>query len=228
LPPEPLILGFDTSAAHCAAALLSGKTVLGERFAAMGKGQAEHLMPLLGDILAESGADLSVVDAVAVGVGPGNFTGIRIAVSAARGLAMALGVPAIGVTGFEVLRGHKSRRAPARQLVSLPGPREGLYLQLFEDGREAAAPAYIPDPASADWAALGLDQATGFLGHMAPDAGHAGAQAASLPQARFAMTLCRIARDKLAEGAPRTPPAPLYIRPVEAALAKPVPALLAP
>ncbi|MEC9312383.1 MAG: tRNA (adenosine(37)-N6)-threonylcarbamoyltransferase complex dimerization subunit type 1 TsaB, partial [Pseudomonadota bacterium] len=76
---EPLVLGFDTSAAHCAAALLRGDTVVAEALEPMTRGQAERLMPLLEEVLATGGATWADLDAIGVGVGPGNFTGIRIA-----------------------------------------------------------------------------------------------------------------------------------------------------
>ena len=94
---DPLILAFDTSAAHCAAALLSGDRVLARVAEAMPRGQAERLMGLLHEVLSGSGHDWRDLDAIGVGIGPGNFTGIRISVSAARGLALGLGVPAYGV-----------------------------------------------------------------------------------------------------------------------------------
>ncbi len=68
------------------------------------KGQAERLVPLLQQVMDEHGAVWEELDAIGVGTGPGNFTGTRIAVSAARGLALALGIPAVGVTTFEVVR----------------------------------------------------------------------------------------------------------------------------
>lgn len=75
----------------------------------MDKGQAERLIPLLELVLSEAAMDWSDVAALAVGTGPGNFTGVRIAVAAARGLALGLGVPAIGVTRLEALaHGHPS------------------------------------------------------------------------------------------------------------------------
>ncbi|MFT4014690.1 MAG: tRNA (adenosine(37)-N6)-threonylcarbamoyltransferase complex dimerization subunit type 1 TsaB [Paracoccus sp. (in: a-proteobacteria)] len=98
---EPLVLGFDTSAAHCAAALLLGGRVLASRDEAMAKGQAERLFPLLQELLDEAGRNWAQLAVIGVGTGPGNFTGIRIAVAAARGLALSLGIPAIGVGGLE-------------------------------------------------------------------------------------------------------------------------------
>ncbi len=67
----------------------------------MSKGQAERLMPLVEELLAEHGLKMADLGAIGVGIGPGNFTGIRISVSAARGIALGLNIPAIGVDGFD-------------------------------------------------------------------------------------------------------------------------------
>lgn len=129
--PEPTILAFDTSAAHCAAALLCGDRII-SRVDVMSKGQAEHLMPMLADLL--SGEDLrwQDLDGMGVGVGPGNFTGIRIAVSAARGLGLGLGKPAIGVNGFEA----RALGQTLPVMTEIPAARGQAYFQVFsEDGR---------------------------------------------------------------------------------------------
>jgi tRNA threonylcarbamoyl adenosine modification protein YeaZ len=118
-----VILGFDTSAAHCAAALLSGDQVLTSAHVEMSRGQAEHLLPLLEQVLAEAGKAWGDLNAIGVGIGPGNFTGIRISVSAARGLALGLGLPAIGVNSFEALA-----QDPAIGISAVPGPRGQAYL----------------------------------------------------------------------------------------------------
>ncbi len=82
---------------------MSGAKCLSAEYVDMAKGQAEHLMSMLEDTLAEAGAEWGELTAVGVGIGPGNFTGIRISVSAARGLALGLGIPAIGVTLLDAL-----------------------------------------------------------------------------------------------------------------------------
>lgn len=123
MPSEPLILGFDTSAAHCAAALLRGDQIIAERIELMTRGQAERLMLLLEEVLTEGGARWGDLTAIGVGVGPGNFTGIRIGVSAARGLALGLDIPAVGVTGFE------ARQADGA-LAAIPAPRDQVYAAL--------------------------------------------------------------------------------------------------
>ncbi len=131
-----LTLGFDTSAAHVAAALLSGDEVLSVRGELMAKGQAEFLMPMMEEMLAGAGKTWQDLDRIGVGIGPGNFTGIRIAVSAARGLALSLNIPAIGVSGFEVA-GHGAD-APFRTLVN--APRDQVYC--LESGQEV--PVLMP------------------------------------------------------------------------------------
>ncbi|MEX0348737.1 MAG: tRNA (adenosine(37)-N6)-threonylcarbamoyltransferase complex dimerization subunit type 1 TsaB [Paracoccaceae bacterium] len=129
-----LILGFDTSGPHCAAALLRDEQVLGLRQEAMNKGQAERLMPLLEEVLGGASVTWRDLDAIGVGTGPGNFTGIRIAVSAARGLALGLGIPAVGVDGFDA----RALDAPPNIRTAVPAPRDQLYL------RSAAGISMIP------------------------------------------------------------------------------------
>lgn len=128
------VLAFDTSAAHCAAALLLGDRLVC-RVEQMAKGQAERLVPMLDEMLAAEGLGWESIGLVAVGTGPGNFTGIRIAVALARGLALGLGVPAVGVTGFEALG--------AEATVAIPAPRGQVYVKRPGEAAEIAdaAPA---------------------------------------------------------------------------------------
>ncbi|MBO9474097.1 tRNA (adenosine(37)-N6)-threonylcarbamoyltransferase complex dimerization subunit type 1 TsaB [Shimia sp. R10_1] len=120
----PLILSFDTSAAHVAAALLSRDRIIGFKVEEMKRGQAERLMPMLEEVLKEARKSWQDLDAVGVGVGPGNFTGIRISVSAARGLALGLGIPAVGVNSFDAIEAGLDHAA----VPVVPGPRGQGYL----------------------------------------------------------------------------------------------------
>lgn len=130
MPPDTYVLAFDTSAAHCAAALLWGDRVVSQRFEAMEKGQAEYLMPMLEAMLAEAGIGWRDLGVIGVGTGPGNFTGVRIAVAAARGLALGLRVPAVGVTALEAL----AYGTAGVRLVTLDARRDAVYAQVFEGG----------------------------------------------------------------------------------------------
>lgn len=227
----PLILAFDTSGPHCAVALCQGDRVLASRFEEMTKGQAERLMPLIEAAMADDGLPLDVLDAIAVGIGPGNFTGIRIGVAAARGLALALDIPAIGVSNFEVMRGPASHRALQRQIVSLPAPRGGLYLQDFDHGRPRGPAQMMPTLQAPFWEMFADTASAELLGQWADDLSlfhppsyePAGPTAfeRELPTHQAAEIIASIARDKLAEaradGTPLPRPAPLYVKPADAA-----------
>jgi tRNA threonylcarbamoyl adenosine modification protein YeaZ len=121
---KPLILAFDTSGPYCAAALLSGDAVIAHTVEEMKKGQAERLMFILEELLQLHRLAYAELDALAVGTGPGNFTGIRIGVSAARGLALGLGIPAYGVNGFE----QRAILDPSAIVHSITAPRGQRYV----------------------------------------------------------------------------------------------------
>ncbi|MBB1498779.1 tRNA (adenosine(37)-N6)-threonylcarbamoyltransferase complex dimerization subunit type 1 TsaB [Paracoccus sp. MC1862] len=156
MPDGLRVLGFDTSAAHCAAAVICGDRVLAQGVEPMTKGQAERLFPLLEELLAEAGLSWSDLDAIGVGVGPGNFTGIRISVAAARGLALSLNIPAVGVSATEAVACDAPR--PCRAVVPLRGEEVvwqdfGLCPNVPAKG-DAADPPVAADglPAGAAWA----------------------------------------------------------------------------
>ncbi|TPE49923.1 tRNA (adenosine(37)-N6)-threonylcarbamoyltransferase complex dimerization subunit type 1 TsaB [Amaricoccus solimangrovi] len=221
MPADPLVLAFDTAAAHCAAALVQGASVRARAAEPMARGQAERLMPLLGELLAGAGAGWGDVGLVAVGTGPGNFTGLRIGVAAARGLALGRGIPAIGVSLFESLaHGH---RGPA--LVTLDDRRGGLFARMLRDGLpagpaiETAAGRLAPD--------LGpLPAGTLCLGHAAPEvAAELGLRAGNDAALPDAVAIAQVAALRHLRGeAPR--PAPLYIRRADAAPPGEAPAVI--
>ncbi len=179
-----IVLGFDTSAAHCAAALLSGDDVLVARSEDMARGQAERLMPMMEDMLTAQGLGWSDLDRIGVGVGPGNFSGIRISVSAARGLALSLGIPAIGVSSFAAT----ALTAPIHAVPCVPAPQDQVYVA--PDGKDAR----LMKRAEAE--AQGLSLTT------------------PPPAADWAINIARLAASATP---PFARPAPLYIRPADAA-----------
>lgn len=182
---KSVILAFDTTAAHCAAALLSGDDLLVVRVDPMAKGQAEHLMGMLTEIMAAHQVGWADLTAIGVGIGPGNFTGIRISVSAARGLALGLGIPAIGVTGFDAAAFGIVR--PVR--IAIPAPRDMAYCQDLTEG--VVDPAIL-EPLSKVGAAVWPGPAE--------------------------ITLTAIARITAQRSqSPQPRPAPLYVRPPDAA-----------
>lgn len=210
MPPDRLVLGLDTSAAHCAAALICGNTVVAARLEEMARGQAERLFPLLEEVLAEAGHSWRDLDGVGCGVGPGNFTGIRLSVSAARGLALSLGVPAVGVSAFDAL----SEGLDGPVLTSVDARRNEVYLN-------------YRNPAGATETGISpiTDIPSRFRDPMAKCVGHASAEiAASIganavrPQYPTATAIARVALRRLDQPAER--PAPLYIKSADAAPSK--------
>jgi tRNA threonylcarbamoyl adenosine modification protein YeaZ len=116
------VVVFDTSNQYIAAALYRGKQEVQSIIEFMPRGQAERLMSLLSELLEGASLDWPDISKIGVCTGPGNFTGIRIAVSAARGLALGLEIPAIGISSFEAtLLGYGDE-----ELALLPA-NEGFY-----------------------------------------------------------------------------------------------------
>ncbi|NDI14531.1 MAG: tRNA (adenosine(37)-N6)-threonylcarbamoyltransferase complex dimerization subunit type 1 TsaB, partial [Rhodobacteraceae bacterium] len=120
---DTVVLAFDTSGPFCAAAVLINGEFTACRADEMSRGQAEAIMDIIVDVLNTSGVTLQDVSRIGVGTGPGNFTGIRISVSAARGFALSLGIPAIGVNGFDATLYRQQNDAVA----CLPAIRDQIY-----------------------------------------------------------------------------------------------------
>ncbi|MBS0124850.1 tRNA (adenosine(37)-N6)-threonylcarbamoyltransferase complex dimerization subunit type 1 TsaB [Thetidibacter halocola] len=208
MPSEPLVLAFDTSAAHCAAALLSGDTVLASRTEDMGRGQAERLMAMLQELLDEAGRGWRDLDAIGVGIGPGNFTGIRISVATARGLALGLGIPAVGVSGFEA----RALDIAPPLVVLIDAPRQLVYVQ--NRGLEGWSRVDLLPLDALESVRPGADGR--WVGQ------HAGACAERLggeavePRHPLAEAIARVAATRFRDPA-LARPAPLYVRPADAA-----------
>ncbi len=126
------ILALDTATSACSAALWHDGRVCARRLVRMERGQSEALMPMVLDVLAEAGCGFSQLDLLAVTVGPGAFTGLRIGLAAARGMALASGIPCLGVTTLEAVAHGvpEGERAADPLLVAQPA--------ISSDGARAA------------------------------------------------------------------------------------------
>ena len=146
------LLALDTTGRSCSAAVWHGGRVAGQRLELMDRGQSERLVPLVEAVLAEAALAFRDLDAIAVTLGPGGFTGVRIGLAAAQGFALAWDLPLLGVSSFEAVACGipASARAGRNLAVLLESKRNDFFLQLFDDGLgvlsapAALTPAELP------------------------------------------------------------------------------------
>lgn len=186
----------------------------------MAKGQAEHLMPMLNEMLTAQGLSWQDLDAIGVGTGPGNFTGIRISVSAARGLALGLGKPAIGVSVLEAQAyGHDG---PV--LSCLDARRDRVFMQLLNVS-EAHDPKLCGLDDDAFPKAAAYPDAK-VVGPVAAAVGHVTQWPTAAPKVTLPEGIARLAAQRIGTTPDR--PSPLYIRSADAAPPRdPAPVILA-
>ena len=189
----------------------------------MKRGQAEALFPLIEEVLAAAGWRWNMLDAIGVGVGPGNFTGIRISVAAARGLRLSLGIPLFGFSAFAVAANDET--GSDRLLLSLPAPRDMAYVQMFDGQIARGDPRHI-DPAAPP-SDLRVDRVVGFRGtEIAAALGTPGVDEVFPPKPEVLAELTEEAYLTALTDPPR--PAPLYVRPPDAAPSRITPPVVLP
>ena len=197
------LLAIDTSANLCAACIYDGGGERGRAVLDLGKGHAEHLMSVIDTALEEAGTAYGDLDAIAVSVGPGSFTGVRVGVAAARGLALALKVPTVGITTLEAIAEECRIADPDRPIVSrIDAGRGQAYVAAF-----AADGTPTLDPAAVD-----VDEAEALIRETGADTLVAEGKTADIG------TYARVAIKRLAQDAQTAslPPRPLYLRDADA------------
>lgn len=134
------VLGIDVCTGFCAVAVIEDDNVLANIQEPMDRGHAERLAPMVAEALEAANLKPSNLDAIAVTTGPGSFTGSRLGVSFARGLALAQDIPAVGVSVFDLLAAKVVQRP---LVVALNGKRDQVAVQVF-DTNTADAPSTLP------------------------------------------------------------------------------------
>ncbi len=131
-----LVVGFDTATPAVSVALHDGERVVSEAFAADSRRHGELLAPMIAKVMADAGASRADLTAVAVGVGPGPYTGLRVGVVTARVLGAVLGIPVHGVCSLDVIAAATSlARAPGREfLVATDARRKEVYWARYDAG----------------------------------------------------------------------------------------------
>lgn len=147
-----MILVIDTSGPECAAGIYDAgrKMLVASKSETLGKGHAERLIPMIDDVLTDAGLTLKDMTRIGVTVGPGSFTGIRVGVAAARGFALSLGVPAVGVTTLQVVAEQVLEiDPPAPVVATIDAGRNEIFAQAFLPGG-----VMLTEPATYDYDAV--------------------------------------------------------------------------
>src|SRR5438105_9356545 len=139
-----LVLAIDTALAACAAAVLDTErgAIIASETLALTRGHAEAVMPLIARVMDQAGVEFKALDRIAVTIGPGSFTGLRVGISAARGIALAAAKPAIGLSTLAGLAAPLIAEDDSTHVVAAIDARhEHVYIQIFgTGGRTLVAP----------------------------------------------------------------------------------------
>lgn len=209
-----LILGINTVADVCEAALVRGGAVIAEFSEPMSQGHDARLAPVVEQLMGEAGVAFDNLHRIAVIVGPGSFTGVRVGVAFARGLSLALDIPAVGVTSLEAIdglppQGYVLGLLPAKRRP----PHRTWWGQLIDAGRGGAQPFEASEGELAALAA-GTDVVCGGL------EGLPGLGRRQVPGAPSASAAARFAARLAARDLP--PPRPVYVREPDATPMRPL------
>lgn len=202
-----MLLAIETGSAACSVALIDGTTIVAARHEIIGRGHAERLVPLVEAVLAEVGGRPS---AIAVDVGPGSFTGLRVGIAAARGFGLVWAVPVLGYSSMTLVAASMlAAHNEASLTVALDAGRGEVFVQTFDRNLEPEAPAAALPIATAAKAYEGALAGTG-----APLLRDAGSTALILSETPPDARDVRLLPPELR----RLPPTPLYVRVPDAKL----------
>lgn len=196
------MLGLDTATPAVTVALCDGDRVLAESTATDARRHGELLAPGIAAVLAEAGVSRGDLEAVAVGVGPGPFTGLRVGLVTARTLAAVLGIPVLGVCTLDVLALGSGLDGAFR--VATDARRKEVYWAAYEGTSRVDGP-HVARPADVAWDGPVVGEGAALYPQAFPDGRE--------PLRPSAGVLCRW----VAAGLPTLEPQPLYLRRPDAA-----------
>jgi tRNA threonylcarbamoyladenosine biosynthesis protein TsaB len=143
-----LVFAIDTALEACSAAMFDSERneIIARESIPMARGHAEALMPLIARVREQSGYDFSQIDRIAVTTGPGSFTGLRVGIAAARGLALASGKPVVGLSTLSAYAAPLiAADATLPVVAAIDARHDHVYLQVFgTGGRTLVSPRVVP------------------------------------------------------------------------------------
>jgi tRNA threonylcarbamoyladenosine biosynthesis protein TsaB len=137
------VLALDTSTPICAVAALDGARVLAEDDRASEQRHGELLLPRIRDVLATAGLAPAALELIAVGIGPGSFTGLRTGLATAKGLALALSIPLRAVCSLRALAAGLPDAETSLRVATIDAGKGELFLAAFAGDRVTHEPALL-------------------------------------------------------------------------------------
>lgn len=210
------VLGIDTALSGCSVALRDGARLVAAEFALVHRGHAERLAPMIAALLEAHPEARGGIDTVAVAVGPGSFTGIRVGLAAARALALAWQARCVGVSSLMATAAAAFDATPQVEtlLAAIDASRGQVYAQPFARSAGGivplAEPQVLAPDAAADWARATACPAVAGSGAALVAAGSA--LTVLPPEWTEASWIARLSQVSAAA----LPPRALYIRPHDA------------
>jgi len=213
------ILAIDTALGACAAAVFDSEkdAVIASESLAMGRGHAEALMPLLDRMMNQAAIKFTELDRIAVTVGPGSFTGLRVGIAAARGIALTVGRPAVGISTLAAYAAPHIAIDRAEAVVSAIDARHAqIYVQVFGAGGRTLMPPRHVKVAQFIPPSTGRVHLTGSGAQLLAEAWPADAPPRIVAEPKPAPDIACVARLGIVADAGAAPPKPLYLRPPDA------------
>ncbi|BBK34653.1 tRNA threonylcarbamoyladenosine biosynthesis protein TsaB [Stella humosa] len=215
------LLAIDSAGGAGSAAVWRDGAVLAARRLVTDRGHAAHLAPLVRSVLADAGTAAAELDAVVATVGPGSFTGLRVGLALAQGIAIAAAIPAWGISSFDV---HARAAGGARPLLlAIDSRREEVFVRILT--KEGAGEPFVATPSGiaarlSGWGAAAPIAVAGDAARLVAAALSASGVPAIVVHdgPADAAVLAAAAAAMLAAGQPLLPPRPVYLRPPDVSL----------
>lgn len=224
------LLAIDTAQGALSAAVVNGangtERVLAHHFELRNRGHAEELMGVIAKVLDEAHLTPADLGALAVTIGPGTFTGLRVGLAAARGLALARALPLVGVTTLEAIAAPVEAEADEVIAAVLDARRDEVYLQVFDASHRALTRPMIVPLAEAlahvpGARVVAVGTGAELMAAQIAETPDLTCRLADSPAQPDALIVARLAQVQLKERGPdhfRRAPAPLYLRAPDAKL----------